>query len=81
MAGGRSLPPITAFHYTRDQNGSHDCVTTYTRIWIRVSAEGAWSFRGGTGKLKGIKGKGTYNGNGAPEGSATYDVGEYELPK
>ena len=46
------------------------------------SAEGMWSFTGGTGKLKGIKGKGTYKGKGAPEGSATYEVeGEYELPK
>src|SRR6266478_6253433 len=31
------------------------------------SAEGAWSFTGGTGKLKGVKGKGTYKGNGAPQ--------------
>jgi len=46
------------------------------------SAEGMWSFTGGTGKLKGIKGKGTYKGKGAPDGSATYEVeGEYELPK
>jgi len=46
------------------------------------SAEGAWSFTGGTGKLKGVEGKGTYKGKGAPDGSATYEVeGEYELPK
>jgi hypothetical protein len=46
------------------------------------SAEGTWSFAGGTGKLKGIKGKGTYKGKGAPDGSATYEVeGEYEMPK
>jgi hypothetical protein len=46
------------------------------------SANGAWSFTGGTGKLKGVKGKGTYKGKGAPDGSATYEVeGEYELPK
>jgi hypothetical protein len=46
------------------------------------SANGAWSFTGGTGKLKGVKGKGTYKGEGAPDGSATYEVeGEYELPK
>ncbi len=46
------------------------------------SAEGTWSFTGGTGKLKGIKGKGTYKGKGAPGGSVTYEVeGEYELPK
>jgi len=46
------------------------------------SAEGTWSFAGGTGKLTGIKGKGTYKGKGAPDGSATYEVeGEYEMPK
>jgi hypothetical protein len=46
------------------------------------SAEGTWSFAGGTGKLKGIKGKGTYKGKGALDGSATYEVeGEYEMPK
>jgi len=45
------------------------------------SAEGKWRFTGGTGKLKGIKGSGTYKGKGGPEG-ITYEVeGEYELPK
>jgi hypothetical protein len=45
--------------------------------------EGTWNFTGGTGKLKGIKGKGTYKGKGAADGSVTtYEVeGEYELPK
>ena len=46
------------------------------------TAEGTWSFTGGTGKLTGIKGKGTYKGKGAADGSATYEVeGEYELSK
>lgn len=46
------------------------------------TADGTWSFTGGTGKLKGVKGKGSYKGKGASDGSATYDVeGEYELPK
>jgi len=46
------------------------------------TAEDTWSFAGGTGKLKGIKGKGTTKGRGAADGSATYEVeGEYELPK
>jgi hypothetical protein len=46
------------------------------------TAEGTWSFTGGTGKLTGIKGKGTYKGKGAADGSATYEVeGEYQLPK
>jgi len=45
------------------------------------SAEGTWSFVGGTGKLKGIKGKGTYKGKGGPEGITYETEGEYELPK
>jgi hypothetical protein len=49
---------------------------------VMASAEGTWSFTGGTGKLRGVKGKGTYKGRGAPDGSATYEVeGQYELPK
>ena len=44
--------------------------------------EGTWNFTGGIGKLKGIKGKGTYKGKGASDGTVTYEVeGEYELPK
>ena len=46
------------------------------------SAEGKWSYASGTGKLKGLKGKGTYKGKGAPDGTSTVEVeGEYELPK
>jgi hypothetical protein len=49
---------------------------------VPESAEGKWSFAGGTGKLKGLKGKGTYKGKGAPDGTSTFEVeGEYELPK
>jgi hypothetical protein len=49
---------------------------------VPESMEGTWSFAGGTGKLKGLKGKGTYKGRGAPDGTFTVEVeGEYELPK
>jgi hypothetical protein len=41
------------------------------------SGEGTWNFTGGTGKLKGIKGKGTYK----PGKEAIEVEGEYELPK
>ena len=44
--------------------------------------EGTWSYTGGTGMLKGIKGKGTYKGQANPDGTATFEVeGEYLLPK
>jgi len=46
-----------------------------------VSDGGTWSFTSGTGKLKGIKGKGTYKGTANADGSMTYKVdGEYSLP-
>ena len=49
---------------------------------VPQSGEGTWSFAGGTGKLKGIKGKGTYKGKAAADGSMTYEIeGDYQLPK
>ena len=46
-----------------------------------VTDGGTWTFSGGTGKLKGITGNGTYSGTANPDGSMTYKVdGEYSLP-
>ena len=46
-----------------------------------ASGEGTWTFTSGTGKLKGIKGKGTFKGTANPDGSMTYQIeGEYQLP-
>ena len=43
--------------------------------------EGTWSFTGGTGKLMGIKGKGTLKGKIGADGIGTYEIsGEYQLP-
>lgn len=43
--------------------------------------KGQWRFVGGTGKVMGIKGQGTYKGT-AGETGVTYEVeGEYVLPK
>ena len=45
------------------------------------SASGTWSFTGGTGKLKGLTGKGTYKTKAAADGTGTSDVeGEYKTP-
>ena len=42
---------------------------------------GVWSYTGGTGLLKGIKGKGTYKATQNKDGTATVVVeGSYELP-
>ena len=45
-----------------------------------VSGKGSWSFVAGEGKLKGIKGGGTYKGAANADGSMSYDItGEYTL--
>jgi hypothetical protein len=42
--------------------------------------DGKWDFVSGTGKLKGIKGGGTYKGTGLADGSGTVDVeGDYTI--
>ncbi len=47
---------------------------------VVVTDEGKWSFTGGTGKLEGIKGQGTYKGTGSGE-EVTFEIeGEYTLP-
>jgi hypothetical protein len=46
------------------------------------TASGTWSFEGGTGKLKGLSGKGTYKTNANADGTGSSDVeGEYSVPK
>jgi hypothetical protein len=49
---------------------------------VTQADSGKWSYTGGTGKLKGIKGGGTYKGKGNADGSVTYEIaGEYTLGK
>ncbi len=44
--------------------------------------EGSWTLMRRTGKLKGVKTKGTYKGKAGADGTMTYEVeGEYQLPK
>jgi hypothetical protein len=46
-----------------------------------VNGHGTWSFTSGTGKLKGIKGNGTFKGTANADGSVSYQIdGEYQLP-
>jgi hypothetical protein len=45
------------------------------------TASGTWSFEGGTGKLKGLTGKGTYKTTAAADGTGSSDVeGEFKTP-
>jgi hypothetical protein len=45
------------------------------------ATQGAWTFAGGTGKLKGLKGSGTYKGVPIAEGIEDHIEGTYSLPK
>ena len=45
------------------------------------SQQGRWGFVGGTGKLEGLQGRGTYKSTGTADGGTTVEVeGEYRLP-
>ncbi len=49
---------------------------------VAVSEKGTWTFVSGTGKLKGIKGKGSYAVTFKADGSSTVEAeGEYTLPE
>jgi hypothetical protein len=55
---------------------------TATKDGKPVSDAGTWSFTDGTGKLKGIQGKGTFKGTPNADGTMTYQIdGDYSLPK
>jgi hypothetical protein len=56
--------------------------STTAKEGILQSGEETWSFAGGTGRLKGITGKGTVKGKPAGEGKSIWEIdGEYQLPK
>lgn len=46
-----------------------------------VETSGTWKFEGGTGKVKAIKGGGTYRCSSKPEGLVCEVAGDYTLPK
>jgi len=48
---------------------------------VLQSQKGTWGFTGGSGKLKGIKGKGTYTCTPTDQGFACEVEGEYQLAK
>jgi hypothetical protein len=54
--------------------------TTALKGQAPVSAKGTWSFTGGTGKVNGVTGGGTYTAKFTPDGKATFDIkGTYKL--
>lgn len=66
-------------------NGDKLFVSTHDSSPVKdnmpTDIEGTFTFTGGTGKLKGIKGKGTYKVTPAADGSGTATIeGEYTVP-
>ena len=54
--------------------------TTTLKDGAPVSSDCTWKFTGGTGKLDGIKGKGTCKGTFRPDGKVAWNIeGEYKL--
>lgn len=77
----------TGYHVSNMANGDKTFVRfsgtdTVTKDGKPLTSVGTWSYIGGTGKFKGIKGKGTYNGKPDASGNMVSDIeGEYTLPK
>lgn len=55
--------------------------TTTTKDGAPLNARGSWAYTGGTGKLNGLKGKGTYTCSPWARGLSCEIVGDYELAK
>ena len=76
---------LSGYHTSTMDNGDtfwvHFQGTDTMKDGKPVSSKGTWSFVSGTGKLKGIHGKGTYEGTPNADGTITYEVeGEYTMP-
>ena len=73
------------FHVATMESGDKFFVwvqgTTTSKDGAMVEGKGTWGFTGGTGKLKGIKGKGTYTCKPSGDGNTCEVEGEYELAK
>jgi hypothetical protein len=76
----------SGYHVSNMSNGDKMYVRfkgkdTMTKDGKPLTTEGTWSYTGGTGKLQGIKGKGTYKGKADAAGNMVVEVeGDYELP-
>jgi hypothetical protein len=73
------------FHVTTMESGDKIFASYQGRASSKqgapTDAKGTWGFTGGTGKLKGIKGKGTYNCTPSGDGFSCEIEGEYQLAK
>lgn len=72
----------TATMASGDKTVAHFHGTATMKDGKFVSGGGTWTYSSGTGKLRGIKGKGTFKGTPNADGTVKYEVeGEYSLPK
>ncbi len=55
--------------------------TSTLKDGVPQHSEGKWSYIGGTGKLKGLSGSGTYKCESSADGRTCEVEGEYSLPK
>src|SRR5579862_8675196 len=75
----------SGYHVSTMANGDKFVVrfsgtSTTDKNGVIQAQSGTWSFVSGTGKLKGLTGKGTFKAKGTADGSATTDVeGEYQI--
>jgi hypothetical protein len=74
------------YHVTTMTNGdtwsaSYSDTSRLSKDGPPESTKGTWVFLGGTGKLKGIKGKGTFECKPAGDAVSCDIEGEYTLPK
>ena len=71
----------TATLASGDKAAAHFNGTAVMKDGKFVSGGGTWTFTSGTGKCKGIKGKGTFKGTPNADGTVAYQVdGEYSIP-
>jgi hypothetical protein len=82
---GDSLTSVRGYYVSTMLNGDTTTVRYQGSGRMKdgkfASGSGTWTYVSGTGKLKGIKGKGTYKGTPNSDGTVSYKVdGEYRLP-
>ncbi len=83
MAGGKMM--VSGWHLSNMDNGDKIYVSYKGNAAMKDGkpgdVTGTWWYTSGTGKLKGVKGKGTYTVHIAEDGSATGQVeGDYMIP-
>jgi hypothetical protein len=82
---GGNTSRARGFHVTTMESGDKFFVwyqgTGTSKDGAPLEAKGNWGFTGGSGNLKGIKGKGTYTCATAGDGLACEVDGEYQLAK